>query len=96
MLRLQIAAALGLSGLLEIVLDATLLSLALGTLLIISSLLLLVASEGSDSAAEGALDTVADARAKVVELTLGLLVLSLEVLLAAGLLQRLYDVSIQE
>ncbi|CAF3606768.1 unnamed protein product [Fusarium graminearum] len=51
---------LSLSLLLDIVLDATLAGLALGTELVVVSLLLLVASEVGDGASNSTLNTVAD------------------------------------
>ena len=70
-------------------LNTTLASLALSTELVVVSLLLLVAGEVGDGTTESTLDTVANARAEVAELTLGLLVSTLEVLLTARLLQGL-------
>jgi hypothetical protein len=86
-------AVLSLSLLLDIVLDATLTGLALGTKLVVVSLLLLVAGEVGDGASYSTLGTIADTRSQVTELTLGLLVTSLEVLLTALLLQGLANVS---
>lgn len=70
-------------------LDTTLASLALGTELVVFGLLLLVTGKVGDSTSNGTLGTLADTRAEVAELTLGLLVSSLKVLLTAGLLQGL-------
>lgn len=82
-------AALCLSLLLEIVLNTTLAGLALSTKLVVVSLLLLVAGEVGDGATKSTLDTLADASAEITELTLGLLVSTLEILLVASLLQGL-------
>jgi hypothetical protein len=85
----DLLAALSLGLLLDVVLDTTLASLALSTELVVLGLLLLVAGKVGDSTANGTLGTLADARAEVAELTLGLLVSTLKVLLTAGLLQGL-------
>ena len=70
-------------------LRTALLGLASIVLLLVLGLGSLVASDASDSAAECARHTVSYAGAKVVELTLGLLLLAFEVLLTARLLQIL-------
>ncbi|KAI6752862.1 hypothetical protein HG530_013614 [Fusarium avenaceum] len=75
--------------LLDVVLDTTLASLSLGTELVVLGFLLLVTGKVGDSTSNGTLGTLADTRAEVTELTLGLLVSSLKVLLTAGLLQGL-------
>jgi hypothetical protein len=75
--------------LLKVVLDTALLGLALGVLLVVDSLLVGIASQAGNGTTDGALDAVANARAEVVELALGLLLLALEVLLTASLLERL-------
>jgi hypothetical protein len=49
----------------------------------------LVASQACNSVANGTLNTVADSGRKVIDLSLGLLLLALEVLPAASLLQVL-------
>jgi hypothetical protein len=84
---------LSLSLLLDIVLDTTLTGLALGTELVVVSLLLLVAGEVGDGASDSTLNTVTDTRSQVTELTLSLLVASLKVLLTTLLLQGLVNVS---
>ena len=73
-------------------LNTSLLSLALGTHLVIVSLTRAVTSQASNGTSNSALNTVADTRAEVVDLTLGLLVAAIEILFTAGLLQRLYIV----
>lgn len=83
---------LSLSLLLKVMLDTALSGLALGVQLVVVGLALLVAGDVGNGAADGALDAITDARTKVVELTLGLLLLALEVLLTAGVLQGLYHV----
>jgi hypothetical protein len=85
----DLLAALSLGLLLDVVLDTTLASLALSTELVVLGLLLLVAGKVGDSTANGTLGTLADTRTEVAELTLGLLVSTLKVLLTAGLLQGL-------
>ena len=70
-------------------LDTALLGLALGAHLLVVRLAGLVARDARDGTTDGALDAAGDAGAKVVELALGLLLLALEVLLAAGRLERL-------
>lgn len=82
-------AALCLSLLLDVVLNTTLAGLALSTKLVVVGLLLLVAGEVGDSTTNSTLDTVADASTEIAELTLGLLVSTLEILLMASLLQGL-------
>lgn len=74
---------LGLSLLLDVVLGTALLGLAGVVLLLVLSLGGRVAHDAGDSTAHGAGDAVCDARAEVRELALGLLLLALEVLLAA-------------
>jgi len=71
------------------VLGPALLGLALVVLLLVLALRRRVARHAGHGAAERAAHAVRDARAKVVELALGLLLLALEVLLAAGLLEGL-------
>lgn len=73
-------------------LSTTLLGLANVVLVLVVSLGGLVTGDTGDGTAEGTGHTVSNTGAKVVELTLGLLRLALEVLLAAGLLQRLFGV----
>jgi response regulator RpfG family c-di-GMP phosphodiesterase len=82
-------ATLSLGLLLEVVLNTTLAGLALSTKLVVVSLLFLVAGEVRDGTTKSTLDTVADASAEIAELTLGLLVSTLEILLMASLLQGL-------
>lgn len=85
----MVLATVGLSLLDDVVLGTTLLGLALGTHLLVVSLTVLVTSNARDGASDGALSSVGDAGAVVAKLTLGLLLLALEVLLAAGCLERL-------
>lgn len=54
---------------------------------VVVSLAFLVACESGNGTADSALDTVADARAKVAELATGFLLLTLEVLLTARVLK---------
>lgn len=84
---------LGLSLLLDIMLSAALLSLAGVVHVLVVLLARLVAGQASDGTTDGALETVADARSVVVELTLGFLLLALEILLATLLLKVLHQVS---
>ena len=83
---------LSLSLLLKVVLDTALSGLALSVQLVVVGFALLVAGNVGNGTDNGALDAVADASTKVAELTLGLLLLALEVLLTAGVLQGLYHV----
>lgn len=85
--------ALGLGLLLDIMLGPALLSLALSAHLLVVSLASLIASQPADSAADGTLGSVAHTVAQVRELTPGLLLLTLTVLLTAGLLEGLCIVS---
>ena len=85
----SLTATLSLGLLLNIVLNTTLAGLALGTELVIVSLLLLVTGKVGDGASDSALNTLANAGTQVAELTLGLLVASLKVLFTALLLQAL-------
>jgi hypothetical protein len=71
------------------VLDTALLGLALSAHLLVVRLAGVVAREARDGTTDGALDAAGDTGAKVAELTLGLLLLALEVLLAAGRLEGL-------
>lgn len=71
-------------------LSTTLLGLAGVVLLLVLSLSSRVAGDTGDSAAHGSRDAVCDAGTEVVELSLGLLLLALEVLLAALALERLW------
>lgn len=80
---------LSLSLLLDVVLGTALLGLAGVVLLLVLGLGARVTRDAGDGAAHGAGDAVCDARAEVRELALGLLLLALEVLLAALGLQRL-------
>lgn len=70
-------------------LGTALLGLAGVVLLLVLGLGARVTRDAGDGAAHGAGDAVCDARAEVRELALGLLLLALEVLLAALGLQRL-------
>lgn len=88
-ITVDLLAALSFGLLLDVVLDTTLASLSLGTELVVLGFLLLVTGKVGDSTSNGTLGTLADTRAEVTELTLGLLVSSLKVLLTAGLLQGL-------
>lgn len=72
-----------LSLLLNVRLGTTLQRLAGIVLLLVFGLSSLITREASDSTTNGASDTVADASTQVRELAAGLLLLSLEVLLAA-------------
>jgi hypothetical protein len=74
---------------LDVVLGAALQGLAGVVLLLIFCLGSRVARQASGGVADGASDTVRDARAEIVELALGLLLLALEVLLTTGLLEGL-------
>lgn len=80
--------------LLDIGLSTALLCLAGVVLLLVLGLSGLVARDASDSSADGAADAVGGAGAEVGELALGLLLLTLEVLLAARVLERLVATSI--
>lgn len=84
---MRLSAALSLSLLLKVVLNTSLLGLALGTELVKVSLTFSITSQAGDGAANSSLDTVANTRAKIIQLTLSLLVLTLEVLLSTRLLQ---------
>lgn len=88
---------LGLGLLLDVVLGAALLGLAGVVLLLVLGLGGRVARDSRDGAAHGSRDAVRDAGAQVRELPLGLLLLALEVLVAALGLQRLWGtvVSVQ-
>lgn len=79
--------SLGLLG--DLALNASLQCLALVVLELPALLLGLIASKTSESATNGAADTVADALAQVADLTLSLLGLSVGVLLLASLAQTL-------
>lgn len=70
-------------------LDPPLLCLAVRTHLVVVLLAGLVTSQAGNGTTERALSAVGHAGAEVAELTLGLLLLALEVLLAAGVLERL-------
>lgn len=70
-------------------LGTALLSLAGVVLLLVVSLGGLVTSEAGDGTTDGARHTVSHTGAEVAELALGLLLLTLEVLFTARLLQRL-------
>ena len=80
----------GVGLLLDVVLGAALLRLAEVVLPLELLLLRAVAGEAGHGAADGALEAVAGAADEVVGLALGLLLLAIQVLLAAGLLQRLF------
>lgn len=89
---------IGLSLLLNIVLGTALLGLALSPHLVVVSLTALVAGEAGDGTANSALSAVADTSTKVLELALGLLLLTLQVLFASlGLecLRELAGVALQ-
>lgn len=78
------------SGLLvEVGLNTTLLSLALVVLGLVLGLVSLVASDAGDGTTDGTRDAVGNTGAEIVELSLGLLLLALGVLLNTLLLQRL-------
>lgn len=79
-------AVLSLRLLLDVILGTALLRLALGTHLLVVGLASLVTRDAREGAADGTLGAASEAGAKVAELALGLLLLALEVLLAAGLL----------
>jgi hypothetical protein len=81
---------LGLGLLEDVVLSTALLGLALVVLALVLVLGTLVAGQASHGAADGTGDTVANAAGVVVDLALGLLLLTLEVLLATSLLQALW------
>lgn len=80
---------LGISLLLNVVLSTTLLRLARVVQTLVVLLASLVTSKASDGAADGSLDTVANARSVIVELALGFLRLTLKILLATLLLEIL-------
>lgn len=82
-----LGASLGL--LLDVGLSATLQGLASVVLLLVLSLSSLVARDASNSTTDSARDTIANAGAQVRELTAGLLLLALEVLLTACTLKVL-------
>ena len=86
--------ALSLCLLRDIVLGTTLPRLASVMLMLVLGLLAVVAGKTSNRAANRAGDAVSHARCVVADLALGLLLLSLEVLLAAGLLQVLCHMSV--
>lgn len=78
------------SGLLvEVGFNTTLLSLALVVLGLVLGLVSLVASDAGDGTTDGTRDAVGNTGAEIVELSLGLLLLALGVLLNTLLLQRL-------
>lgn len=77
----SLGSSLSLSLLLDVVLSTALLGFSLCTHLIIVSLATLIASQTSDRAANSALCPVGNAAAKIVQLALGLLLLSFEILL---------------
>lgn len=70
-------------------LDSPLLCLAIRAHLVVVLLAGLVTSQAGNGTTESALGAVGHAGAEITELTLGLLLLALEVLLAAGVLERL-------
>lgn len=76
----------GLRLLLDVVLGATLLCLALIVQLLVVLLTFLISSEAGDGATNSSLSTVSHAVAVVVQLALCLLLLALEVLLTSSLL----------
>ena len=80
---------LSISLLLDVVLGTTLLSLAGIVLLLVLGLRTGISRQAGDTSTDGTRHAISNAGAKVVELTLGLLLLSLEVLLATALLQAL-------
>lgn len=83
-LSLLLLALVGLGLLEDIVLDATLLSLALSTHLFVVGLSSVVAGDARNGTSNGSLDTTSNTAAKVGQLALSLLLLTLEVLLATG------------
>lgn len=85
---------LGLGLLFEIGLDTTLGGLAVGTHLVVVSLALVVAHSAGNGTTDNAFGTVRNAASQIADLALGLLLLSLEVLFAAGLLQTLGSLSV--
>ena len=87
---------LGLGLLSDLALNTSLQSLALVVLKLPALLLGLIASKTSESAANGAADTVADTLAQVADLTLGLLGLSVGILLLASLAHALESQSTTE
>lgn len=70
----------------------TLLSLAIGTHLIVVSLSILVASKTGNGAADSALNARSNTGAQVIQLPLGFLLLTLEILLLTSRLQILTQV----
>lgn len=80
---------LGFGLLLQVKLDTALPSLSLVMLIRVFGLGLTVASQASDSTTHGSLETITNTLAKVADLTLGFLTLTLQVLLTALLLQVL-------
>lgn len=80
---------LGLGLLLDISLNTTLGGLAVSAHLVVVSLALLVAHDTGHGTTKDTLSTVRDAPGEVAKLALGLLLLSVEVLLATGVLQGL-------
>lgn len=82
-------ATLSLGLLLKVGLHTALLRLAFVMHSLVVLLALLVTREASNSSTNGALGAVADARAEVANLTASLLLLTFEILLTTGLLQRL-------
>lgn len=73
-------------------LGATLSGLASVVLVLVLPLSSSVAGQARDGSADSAADTVTNTPGVVAYLTLGLLLLALEVLLAASLSQALFDV----
>ena len=80
---------LGLSLLLDISLNTTLGGLAVSAHLVVVSLALIVTHDTSHGTTNDTLGAVSDAAGEIAKLALGLLLLSLEILLATGVLQGL-------
>ena len=86
--RSRLRRSLGISLLLQVELDTALASLAVVVLQMSLLLRFRVARQACDSAAYGAMDTIADALTEIADLALGLLRLAVLVLLDALLLER--------
>lgn len=84
----------GIGLLLQVSLHAAQLSLAVGTHLVVVLLARIITCQTSDSAAECALDAAANTARKITKLALGLLLLALQVLLASGVLEALFIVTL--
>jgi hypothetical protein len=89
-LHILTASLLSLNLLLEIVLDTTLLGLAVSAHLLIVCLTILVARDARNSATDCALGTAGNALTEIGDLSSGLLLLALKVLFAAGGFQGLF------